>query len=150
MSGVMVGLRPSLRVLEGSIADGVRSEKIALSFVHPAARLDVPVRAIRWIEARESFTYLVKGVLFESPNSHVEVCLRADFAMRLYKLTQQIVGDAIEIRVESKCVSKPKVLQPIGWRGRFAISIFDFDEAQAVAAEMRARCGITGPRLVQQ
>jgi hypothetical protein len=150
MSGVIDGPRPRLSVLEGAIAIGVRSEKIALSFVHPSARIDIPVRAIHWIEARESFTYLVKGELHEFQNSHVDVCLRADFAMRLYKLTQQIVGDFIEISVESRCVSKPKVLQPIGWRGRFAIGIFDFDEAQAVAAAMRARCGITGLRLVQQ
>ncbi|HUC50627.1 MAG TPA: hypothetical protein VMA30_14690 [Xanthobacteraceae bacterium] len=149
MSGVMGSQRPSLCVLEGSIAVGVRPEKIALSFVHPSARLDVPARAIRWIEAREGFTYPVKGMLFESPNSHIDVCLRADFAMRLYKLTQKIVGDFLEIRVESECVARPKVLQPIGRRGRFAIGKFDFDKAQAVAAMMRARCGITGPRLVQ-
>ena len=137
-----------MSVIEGT-ANGVRSEKIALSFVHPSARIDVPVRAIHRIEARESFTYLVSGELRESPGSHVAVCLRADIAIRLYKLTQQIVGDVLEIRVDSKCVSKPKILQPVGWCGHFVISIWDFDKAHALAAAMRARCGISEPRLVE-
>lgn len=139
---------PRLRVIEGS-TDGVRSEKIALSFVHPSARIDVPTRVIHWIEARESFAYLVRGELRESPHAHVAVCLRADIAMRLYKRTQQIVGEFLEIRVDGKCVSKPKILQPVGWCGRFAISIWDFDKAQELAAAMRARCGISEPRLVE-
>jgi hypothetical protein len=146
---VMGGPRPNLSVIEGSIADGMRSEKIALSLVHPLGRIDVPVRAIHWIEACESFTILVRGELHEWPGCHVAVSLRADMAMRLYKLTQQIVGDCLEIWVDGKCVSKPKIHQPVGWRGRFAISIWDFDKAQALAAAMRVRCSISGPRLVE-
>lgn len=149
MSGVRSDPRPSLSVIEGSIANGARPEKIALSFVHPSARIDVPARAIHWIEARAGFTYRLNGKLREFPGAHIDVSLRADMAMRLYKLTQQIVDDFLEIRVESKCVAKPKIFQPVGRCGRFMISIWDFDKAQALAAAMCARCSISGPRLVK-
>ncbi|HZC54610.1 MAG TPA: hypothetical protein VE396_01000 [Xanthobacteraceae bacterium] len=74
--------------------------------------------------------------------------MRADIAIRIYKLTQKIVGDVLRIVVDGECVSRPKVIQPVGACGRFRIGLVDLGAAEELAEKMRARCGITGPRLV--
>jgi preprotein translocase subunit SecD len=140
----MAGTRPELNVIAGD----ARTEKIALSFVHSSGRIDVPVGTILWIEAREDFRYLVKGQMRSVPSPHVEVNLRFDVRARLYKLTRTIVGQPLEILVGEQSVSSPIVRQPIGGRAPLHISASDFDEACSLAARLRERCGIAGPRLV--
>ena len=140
----MVGTRPEMKVVGG----GERIGKIALSLIHSSGRIDVPVKAIHWIEAREDFSYFVKGQMRALPSPHVEVNLRSDIRARLYKLTRTIVGEPLDIFVDGKPVSKPIVREPLGGREHLRISTFDLDEAHALAARLRERCGITGPRLV--
>ena len=140
----MVGTRPEMKVVGG----GERIGKIALSLIHSSGRIDVPVKAIHWIEAREDFSYFVKGQMRALPSPHVEVNLRSDIRARLYKLTRTIVGEPLDIFVDGKPVAKPIVREPLGGREHLRISTFDLDEAHALAARLRKRCGITGPRLV--
>jgi hypothetical protein len=140
----MTGTRPELEVIAG----GERTDKVALSLVHSSGRIDVPVNAILWIEAREDFSYFLKGLMRALPSPHVEVNLRSDIRARLYKLTRTIVGAPLEIFVDGKSVSKPIVREPLGGRQHLRISTFDFDEARSLAVRLRERCGITGPRLV--
>lgn len=130
----MTGGRSELTVIAGS----GRTEKIALSLVHASGRIDVPVEAIHSIEAREYSRFSKR---FPLPN--VEVNLRFDIRARVRRLTRGIVGEPLEIVVDGKSVSKPIVREPLG---NLSISTFDLDEANALAAQLRARCGITGPR----
>ena len=128
------------------IAGSGRREKIALSLVHASGRIDVPVKAIHWIEAREYSPFTKRQPPF--PNPHVEVNLRYDTRARLRRLTRAIVGEPLEIFVDGKSVAKPIIREPLGGAGPLRISTFDLDEAHALAAQLRARCGITGPRAV--
>ncbi len=139
---------PRFRIIDGLTESDVRPEKIAFSLVHPSARIDVPVSAIHWIEARDSFSFTVSGVLRTFPKSYVAVNLRADIAMRIHRLTCKIVGEIVEIIVDGESVCKPRIIGPIAGYGRFHISIVDFDDARALAAKMRSRCGLVRPRLV--
>ena len=138
----MTGRRPELTVIAGS----GRTEKIALSLVHASGRIDVPVKAIHWIEARE-YSPLTKRQRALS-NPHVEVNLRSDIRARLYRLTRAIVGKPLAIFVDGKSIAKPIIREPLGGAGPLRISTFDLDEAHALAAQLRARCGITGPRAL--
>lgn len=128
--------RPELTVIAGS----GRTERIALSLVHASGRIDISVAAIHSLEARE---YPRFSTLF--PHPHVEVNLRFDIRARVRKLTRAIVGEPLEIVVDGKSVSTPIVREPVG---DLSISAFDLAEANALAAQLRARCGITGPRPV--
>lgn len=128
--------RPELRVIAGS----GRTERIALSLVHASGRIDVPVEAIYSIEAHEYSRFSKRF-----PLPHVEVNLRFDIRARVRNLTRAIVGEPLEIFVDGKSVSKPIVREPLG---DLSISTSDLDEANALAAQLRARCGITGPRSV--
>ena len=138
---------PRFRVIDGPARNDVRPEKIAFSFVHPSARVDVPASAVHWIEACEEFSYFVNKTLRSYPSPHVAVSVRADAAVLIYRLTQRILGDFLEIVVDGESVCKPRINQAIS-RGRLSISTFDLCVAQALAAKMRSRCGITVPRLV--
>jgi preprotein translocase subunit SecD len=140
----MAGTRPELNVIAG----GARTDKVALSLVHSSGRIDVPVKAILWIEAREDFSYFVKAQMRALPSPHVEVNFRFDVRARLYKLTRAIVGEPLEIFVNGESVSKAIVREPLGGRAHLRISTSDFDEARFLAARLRERCGKTGPRLV--
>lgn len=132
----MTGKRPELTLIAGSR----RTERIALSLVHQSGRIDVPVTAIHWIEAREYSRFSKR-----SPDTHVEVNLRFDIRARLRKLTRGIVGEPLEIFVDGRSVSKPIVREPLG---NLSISAFDLDEANALATQLRARCTLTGPRSI--
>jgi hypothetical protein len=135
----MTGWRPELTVVAGS----GRTEKIALSLVHASARIDIPASAIHRIEVHEysRFSKLQPPL----PDPHVEVYLRFDIRARVRRLTRGIVGEPLEILVDGKSVSKPIVREPLD---NLNISIFDLDEAQALAAQLRARCSITRPRPI--
>jgi hypothetical protein len=148
MNRFIGGPRPSFQVIDGLIATGARPEKIAFSLVHPSVCINVPISAIHWIEARDCFSFTVNGVLRTFPDARVEVNLRADMAVRIWRLTREIVGQILEITVDGECVSKPRILEPIGRNGRFQIGMGDLDDAQSLAAKMRSRCGLLKPRLI--
>jgi hypothetical protein len=147
MDEVMSGSRPTLRVIDGLVARNARPEKIALSLVHPSARIDVPARAIHWIEACEEFSFFVNKQLYSYPGPHVAISVHADAAVLIHRLTQKVVGDFIEIIVNGESVCKPRIVQAIS-RGRLIIRASDFDVAQELAAKMRSRCDLARPRLV--
>jgi hypothetical protein len=136
----MVGLPPELKVIAG---DG-RTEKVALSFVHSLGRIDVPVSAVSTIEPRE-FSPFSKRAL---PSPHVEVSVRFDIRAKLLSLTRRIVGEALQIMIEGRTISAPIIREPFGNRDSFNISTPDFEDAQTLAAELRARCGISTLRPV--
>jgi hypothetical protein len=135
----MTGGRPELTVIAGS----GRTEKLALSLVHARGRIDIPARAIHRIEVHEYSRFSKLQPPWPEPS--VEVNLRFDIRARLRKLTRAIVGEPLEIFVDGKSVSKPIVREPLG---NLSISTFDLDKANALAAQLRARCGISGPRAV--
>ena len=135
----MTGRRPELAVIDGS----GRTEKIALSLVHASGRIDIPAKAVKWIEAHEYSPFGKRPCAFPVP--YVEVRLRFDIRARLRSLTRGIVGEPMEILVDGKCVSKPIVREPVG---DLKISTFDLDKANTLAAQLRARCSITSPRPV--
>jgi hypothetical protein len=137
----MADRRPKLAVIAGS----GRTEKIALSFVHASGRIDVPVEAIHDIQAREHSPFSKRRLL---PDPHVEVKLRYDIRARLRTLTRGIVGEPLEIFVGDTSVSKPIVREPLGRLASLHISTSGLDEAHTLAAQLRTRCGITGPRPV--
>jgi hypothetical protein len=138
----MTSRRPELAVIAGS----GRTEKIALSLVHASGRIDIPVKAIHWIEAREHSPFSKRQPPL--PNPHVEVSLRSDIRARLRRMTRGIVDKPLEIFVDGKSVSKPILREPLGSTGNLRISTSDLDEAHALAAQLCARCSITGPRPV--
>jgi hypothetical protein len=109
---------PRFQVLDGLVASDTRPEKIAFSLVHRLARINVPVSAIHWIEARDSFSIVVHGVVHTYPDARVEVNLRADIAVRIYRLTREIFDETIEIVVDGECICKPRIMGPVA---RYAI-----------------------------
>jgi len=136
----MTDRRPELRAIGG----GGRTEKIALSLVHGSGRrIDVPVTAIHSIETREFSRFSKRQPPFPMP--HVDVRLRYDIRARLYRLSQTIIGEPLEILVDGRSIARPIVRGPLS---DLSISTFDLDEAQTLEAQLRSRCGITGPRAV--
>jgi hypothetical protein len=137
---------PRFRIIDGLAASDVRPEKIAFSVVHPSAHINVPVSAIHWIEACDNICFVVSGVLRTFPDTSVEVNLRADIAVRIHRLTREIVGEFVEIIIDGECISKPHIIGPVA--GRFRISMGNIEDAKALAAKMQSRCNLTRPRLI--
>jgi hypothetical protein len=131
----MAHKQPELTVIAGS----GRTEKIALSLVHSSGRIDIPVTAIHSIEARQYSRFSKRAFL----SAHVEIRLRYDVRARVHRLTRDIIGQPLEVLVGGKSISRPIVREALG---NLNVSAFDFDEAVALAAQLRARCDMTGPR----
>jgi preprotein translocase subunit SecD len=116
------------------------AEDIALSLVNPAGRIDIPASAIKSVEALEKKTFrnIETGELhgFESPR--VEICYSEDVRQRVCQLTGRIVGQPLEIVVACKTVSKPVVREPLCHSTCLDISLFDLDEARALAQQIRS------------
>jgi preprotein translocase subunit SecD len=132
--------RPGLTLIPGLAVGCAPSERIALSLVHPMEHIDVPRRAIRRIEALEEFTYVDRQArktwTFHSPC--VELSFAQAIGARIWRLTQRIVDQPMELVVGGECVARPVVREPIGLQGSFQISAYDIAEAQALAHRLRA------------
>ena len=131
--------RASLRVLDGLPISGVPADRIALSLVHPRERIDIAISAIRWIEARR---YKIHGSgkgSWISRYPFVEICLAPYVGERIYRLTKQIVGESLEFLVNGESISKPVVREPLGIHESLAISLWDYEEAAALANRLSAR-----------
>jgi preprotein translocase subunit SecD len=115
--------RQKFRVVDGRPIGEIPTDRIALSFVHPTERIDVPISAIRWIEP----PYIRE---------------------RIYRLTKTIVGEAIEIVIDGKCIIKPVIREPLGVHQSLSISEIYYEDAVALADRLRARWSETGPKLV--
>lgn len=115
------------------------AEDIALSLVHPKGRIDIPVSAVRRVEAQANFAFHKPetGGVHEYPNPHVEVCFTRDIHERICRLTQQIVGEPLAIVIDCKTISRPIVREPLCARSCFQISASDVAEANALAQRIR-------------
>ncbi len=116
------------------------AEDIALSLVHPKGRVDIPLSAVSRVEAQAmiAFRNTETGQVHEYPNPHVDVCLSEDVRARICQLTQQIVGQPLEIVIDCETVSKPIVREPLCSRPCFEISASDLAEATALAKRIRS------------
>jgi preprotein translocase subunit SecD len=114
------------------------AEDIALSFLHNRERVDVPVSAIRRIEAHAPAPAETRQPReFSAP--HVEVCFTAAIRRGICRLTRDIIEEEpMEIVVGCKLVSKPLVRDPLCTQPCFQISVNDFTEAKDLAATLRA------------
>jgi hypothetical protein len=140
--------RQKFRVVDGRPIGEIPTDRIALSFVHPTERIDVPISAIRWIEPRacKFYNWGKKSIVSRLP--FVEICLAPYIRERIYRLTKTIVGEAIEIVIDGKCIIKPVIREPLGVHQSLSISEIYYEDAVALADRLRARWSETGPKLV--
>lgn len=146
----MRGNRLRLTLIRGfGRSDGQRG-RVALSLVHLRGRIDVPVSAVRNIEARAEQTFFVqgRGQPVAASRPYVEVQFSPAIRVRMWWLTRQIIGEPLEIVVDGECVSMPIVREPLGVQPSFNISAFDLAEAQTLAERLRIVCDKAGLRAV--
>ncbi len=91
------------------------AEEIALSLVHPKGRIDIPVSAVRRVDALATIKFhnTETGEVHEYPDPHVDVCFAKDIAERTCQLTRQIVGEPLEIVVDCETILKPIVREQL-------------------------------------
>jgi preprotein translocase subunit SecD len=118
----------------------VSAEDIALSFVHPKGRIDIPLSAVSRVEAAATIAFRNSetGEVHEYANPHVEVCFAKDVRERICQLTRQIVGEPMEIVIDCKTVSKPIVREPLCTQPCFQMSASDLAEATSLAQRIRS------------
>lgn len=116
-----------------------QAEEIAVSFVHPKGRVDIPVSALDRVQAYPTvrFRNSETGAVREFPDPHVEICAAKEFRDRICELTKNVVGEATAIVVDCRTVSKPIVREPLCTKPRFNISANDLAEADALAQSIR-------------
>jgi hypothetical protein len=131
--------RLGLTVIPGLAIGSEPPQRIALSLVHPRERIDIPVGAIRRIEAREEFTLWEKGKLWMFRSPRVEVSVIQAIRDQIRRLTKDIVDEPMEIVVAGECVARPIVREPLGSQECFQISASDLAEAHALAHRLRAK-----------
>lgn len=130
--------RRSWRVIERSEdAD----QPIVLSLAHTLGRVDVPMRAIRWIAAVNKVTFLIDGKLRTYPATDVEVCFDAQVGPQFYALTCNILRPKVRdktlaIIIGGECISRPIVSEPLGISPIFGISAYSLEEAEALARRL--------------
>jgi len=115
------------------------AEDIALSLVNRKGRVDVPVSAIRRVEAAGTIAFqnTETGQVHEHSKPHIEVCFAADIRERICGLTRQIVGRPLEIVVNCATITKAIVIEPLCIHPCFQISVADIAEANALAQRIR-------------
>jgi preprotein translocase subunit SecD len=115
------------------------ADDIALSLVHAQARIDIPVSALKRVEAHATFAVRnpETGEVHEHPSPEVEVCFSKDIRERVCELTQKIVGQPIEIVIDCATVSKPIVREPLCTRPCFLIGMGDLADTNALAQRIR-------------
>jgi preprotein translocase subunit SecD len=147
----MRGNRLGLTLIRGfGHADAPRG-RIALSLVHSRGRIDVPVSAIRRVEAHAEQTFFIQdtGQLVTYSRPYVEVYVSPAIRARMWWLTRQIIDQPLEVIVDGECVSPPIVSEALGAQPSFHISASDFAEAQTLAERLRVGWSKPGPRAVE-
>ena len=116
------------------------AEEIALSLVHPKGRIDIPVSAVRRVDALATIKFhnTETGEVHEYPDPHVDVCFAKDIAERMCQLTRQIVGEPMEIVVDCETILKPIVREQLCGP---CLRISDEDLAAANLLAQRIRRG---------
>jgi hypothetical protein len=150
----MSGHAVELSLITGGAA--VRSdERIAMSLEHPLHRIDVPVRALVYVEAcsQQTFWFSDKTCkTYDMP--HVRVALAPEIRARLYQLTHLLMrfdrdtDKTLAIFIGGECVGRPVLREPLGVLSSFNISANDLAEAEALAAKLRAGFVRTELRVV--
>jgi preprotein translocase subunit SecD len=114
------------------------ADDIALSLVHGQNRIDIPVSAIRRIEAHATQTFVVTETKQkrEFPLPHVNLCYAADIQKRICQLTRRIVEQPMDIIVDCETISKPVVREPL-CGPCLQLSANDFTEANALAQRLK-------------
>jgi len=131
------------------ISNAVVRDRIAFSLVHARARIDVPTRCVKHVEARHMMTFFdEQGRPWHHPAIHIDVQLADNICQRIFTLTEKIVGEPLGIFVGDDCISKPVVLEPLARHSFFYISAHDFADAQALAARMRGGTAKAELRMV--
>jgi hypothetical protein len=145
----MTNVRPVLRVIRGDVANNVPAERIALSLVHPRERIDVPASAVR-IEACGEWIFTdERGRPWSAPSPRVELCFRPDIARRIRRLSRAIVDQPWDIVSGGEVVASPIVRMPLCCPGTsIFVSVFDLEEARALAHRLRTGWRRLGPRAV--
>jgi hypothetical protein len=140
--------RSELKIVHALGPGKIPNERIALSMVHPRGRIDVPVSVIRGIEPRTEHVFATRNGPIKSATPHVEIRFTPAISAQLYELTRQIVGEPLETVVGGKTICTAIVREPLGRLGHIWISVFDFDEARALAESLRERWSKVGLYLV--
>ena len=136
--------KPILSVIDGR-ADA--RDRIALSLVHPREQIDIPVKAVRTIEAiAERTFFLADGRTSKTYRlPHVLLAFAPYLGARIHRLTARIVGEELAILVAGTIVSRPVVREPHGLRETLCIDVNDMEQAEALVAKLRE--GWAGPAL---
>ena len=114
------------------------ADDIALSLVHGQDRIDIPVSAIRGIEAHATQTFVVTETKQkrEFPLPHVKLCYAADIRKRICQLTRRIIERPMDLVVDCNTISNPVVYEPL-CGPCLQISANDFTEANALAQRLK-------------
>ena len=114
------------------------ADDIALSLVHEQSRIDIPVSAIRRIEAYATYNFVIAETkeVREYPAPHVELCYAADIQKRICRLTRRIIEQPMNLVVDCETLSKPVVREPL-CGPCLQLSANDFAEANALAQRLR-------------
>jgi hypothetical protein len=135
--------RRSIAIMAAAVfmmwAVGADAEDIALSLVHAKGRIEIPVSAVRQVEAWATTKVRIKGTgeVREYPHPYVFVCFAQDVGERICELTRQIVHEPLAIVIDCDVVEKPIVHEPLCGEPCFRISANDAAEANALAQRIR-------------
>lgn len=115
------------------------AEDVALSLVNPAGRIDIPVSAIKSVEAfaKKTFRNTETGELHEFESPRVEICYAEDVRQRICELTRRIVGQPLEIVVACKTVAAPVIREALCSQACSAISQTYLSDAEALVQQIR-------------
>jgi hypothetical protein len=136
-----------LSVIEGRPDAPIR---IALSFVHPRERIDIPVRDVLMIEAfaEETFFFPELQASKTYPFAHVRLDFKPHVRASIYRLTTKIMEEVLEIVAAGEVICRPVVREPLGIRNGLKIGVYDFEDAKKIAAKLREGWVIPGLRVV--
>jgi hypothetical protein len=139
--------RGKFSVLDGLAIDGIPTNRVALSLVHPIERIDVPISAIRWIEARQFKLYGRGKNSWVATSAFVEICIVPYIRERIHRLSKQIVGDPLEIVLDGETIIRPIVCELLGIQESLSISQHNYEDAVALANRLRRRWSEVEPKL---
>lgn len=132
----MAEQKPALTVVSGGRDQP--TARIALSLiVHERKRLDIPLDAVLGIDAFATQSFFDGRNVMTYDLPHVAIRLASSAQRRVREFTTGIVGEVMEIHVGGRCVSQPRLQEPLGNEPAFQISIYDFADAQALAETLR-------------
>jgi preprotein translocase subunit SecD len=115
-----------------------KSDDIAVSLVQGQNRIDIPVSAIRSVEAYATQTFFNTDTKqkHEYPLPHVDLCYSADIQNRICRLTRRIVERPMDVVVDCETLSKPVVRERL-CGPCLQISANTFMDANALAQRLK-------------